>query len=211
MTFAPEYMQGSAKEKVLEWSSRNSGKKKTVEINYSSRSSLLHSHHQTSDRQSLDMMHWLKSTKNMQIWQVYFGHCIRVNVQSHARQQRYSQGSSFTDIFLTSDSDLLATETADLSNMTALVKQYVKAFAFMCLPLKMMLMVLWKKKGYYKRQKLWFRPLILNCFYERWLKSNIPVNFIFKHEFGQFVLTRRIVPEDLLSFFFKVWTLLFIP
>lgn len=36
----------------------------------------------------------------------------------------------------------LATETADLSNMTALAKQYIKAFAFMCLPLKMMLMAL---------------------------------------------------------------------
>ena len=77
-TFAPEYVQGNAKVNVLKWSHRNSppqkktNKQKNEEINFSSKNSFLHSHHQTLGRRSLHIMHWLESEKNMQTWQVYF-------------------------------------------------------------------------------------------------------------------------------------------
>ena len=54
----------------------------------------MHSHHQTSGRQSLHIAHWLESAKHADL-------SIRVNFQSRARQQRVSQGSSFTDVCLT--------------------------------------------------------------------------------------------------------------
>ena len=78
-TFAPEYVQGNAKVNVSKWSHQNSPhqkkqtNKKNEEINFSSKNSFLHSHHQTLGRRSLHITHWLESEKNMQTWQVYFG------------------------------------------------------------------------------------------------------------------------------------------
>ena len=58
----------------------------------------MHSHQQTSGRQSLHVAHWLESAKHADLTTLLN---IRVNFQSRARQQRVSQGSSFTDVCVT--------------------------------------------------------------------------------------------------------------
>ena len=104
-TFAPEYVEGNAKVNASKWSHRNSppqkkNKTKNEEINFSSKNSFLHSHHQTLGRRSLHIMHWLESEKNMQTCKSTLRN-ITVNFQSCAGQQRFSQESSFTDVYLT--------------------------------------------------------------------------------------------------------------
>ena len=88
-------------------------------------------------------------------------------------------------------------KSVDLSNTTAPARQHVEEFPFMCLLPKMMLMCC-ERKCYLKAPKI-----MIQCFYERQLKFNIPVNFIFEHVPCRFVVTRRIVPQDLLRVFLK--------